>query len=268
MKISIVIPAHNEEKRITRTLEKYCGFLKEKNLNMGQKEFDNFEILVVINNTHDRTEEIVKKYQKKFKEIRYLKFEQGGKGFAVIEGFKDALTRENDLIGFIDADMSTPPEAFYDLVETLKEKSSLEGVIANRWDKKSKINPKQSLLRRILSRGFNLFVRGLFLFNHRDTQCGAKLFRRELLKKIIHKLGSSEWSFDVDLLFYMRREKAKIKSIPTIWCDEVGSNINLKKTPLTMFLSVIRLRLVHSPFDFIVRFYRKLPDSLKIHKIV
>lgn len=107
-------------------------------------------------------------------------------------------------------------------------------------------------------------VRSLFFFTHNDTQCGAKLFRRELIEKVYPKLGSSEWSFDVDLLFYARFFGFRIKSIPTEWHDKKGSKIDIKKTPGRMFFSVIRLRLVHSPFDFILRFHQKLPRKLQI----
>jgi dolichyl-phosphate beta-glucosyltransferase len=106
--ISIVIPAYNEEKRIRNTLEEYYLFFKEKKNN---GEIKNFEMLVVLNACKDNTIEIVKEYQKKYQEIRFLDFEQGGKGFAITEGFKDALNRENDLIGFVDADMATSPIA-------------------------------------------------------------------------------------------------------------------------------------------------------------
>ncbi len=256
--ISIIIPAYNEEKRIGRTLEEYGRFFSDKKRN---KEIKNFEILVVINGTQDKTEEIVKEFSKKYSEIKYLNFKRDGKGFAIIEGFKDALKRESQLIGFVDADMATPPNAFYDLIKNI---GNCQGVIANRLDKRSKIGSR-SFLREVLSRGFNLIVRILFLFNYRDTQCGAKLFKRELIREIAPKLGSSEWSFDVDLLFYARREKARIKSIPTMWIDKRGSSINFKKIPLTMLLSVIRLRLIHSPFNLIVRFYRMLPKRLKFH---
>jgi glycosyltransferase involved in cell wall biosynthesis len=258
-KLSIVIPAHNEEERIKKTLEDYgrfFGSLKKKNL-------IDFEINVILNACKDNTLDVVKAYQKKFYEIRFLNFEPAGKGFAVTEGFKDAIKRNADLIGFVDADGATPPEAFYDLVKTIK---NYDGVIANRWDKKSIIKTKQTALRRAMSRVFNFMVRSLFLLPHNDTQCGAKLFKKELLEKIVPKLGSSEWSFDVDLLFYARREKAKIKSIPTIWEDQKKSRINLKRTPITMFLSVIRLRLIHSPLRFTVQLYRKLPERFKIHK--
>ena len=60
--ISIVIPAHNEEKRIGNTLENYALFFKEKK---KSGEIEDFEIVVVINNTKDRTEEIIKKFSGK-----------------------------------------------------------------------------------------------------------------------------------------------------------------------------------------------------------
>lgn len=258
--ISIVIPAYNEEKRIGKILEKYSLFFEEKK---KKKEIKDFELLVVINNTKDKTEEIVKQFAKKYNEVRYLNFKQGGKGFAIIEGFKDALERDNKLIGFVDGDMSTPPEAFYDLILKIK---NYDGIIADRWDKRSIITPKQSFLRRFISRGYNFIVRTLFLFPYKDTQCGAKLFKREVLEKNINKVVTSNWGFDIALLYCLKKEsRAKIISIPTEWHDEVGSHINLKKTPIMMFASSIRLRLIHSPLNFLVRFYRKLPQKIKIH---
>ena len=252
-RVLIIIPAHNEEKRIGMMLEKYCKFFRER------KEL--IEFLVILNACTDNTLGVVKEFQKKFKEIKFLDFEQQGKGFAITEGFKEALKKDFELIGFVDADMATPPNAFYGLIRHIKNS---DGVIANRWDKRSKVGPR-TFVRKVLSKGGNFIVRSLFFFNHRDTQCGAKLFKKELLAKVLPKLGASEWSFDMDLLFYARREKAKIKSIPTMWEDKRGSNINLKKTPITVLLSIIRLRLIHSPFNFIVRIYRKLPGRWKFH---
>jgi len=258
---SIVIPAYNEEKRIGKMLESYGHFFGKKE---EEKEIDKFEILVVINGTTDKTEEVVKTFSKKYPQIKCLNLKEAGKGFAIIEGFRKALeNRKNKLIGFVDGDLSTPPEAFYDLIRNIKE---YDGIIADRWDKKSIVTPKQSHFRRFISRGYNLIVRTLFLFPYADTQCGAKLFKREILENNINKFGRSKWGFDIVLLYCLRKEsKAKIKSIPTIWRDKVGSHINLKKTPVRMFASALRLRLSHSPFEFIVRFYKKLPGQFKIH---
>src|SRR3989338_1745972 len=253
-KVAIVMPAHNEAKRIGETLGNYLHYFSQ----LKSSDILDFEIIVVLNACIDNTREVVEQFM--CDELIILKYKQGGKGFAVIEGFKDALTRDNDYIGFVDADNATPPNAFYGLVKHI---NGYDGVIADRWDKRSKVNYERNVMRQLMSRVFNSIVRILFLLNYRDTQCGAKLFSRDLIGKIYYKLGSSQWSFDVDLLFYARRENARIKSIPTEWYDKKGSHINMKKTPARMFFSVIRLRLVHSAFEFLARLHGKLPEKMK-----
>jgi len=244
-KVAIVIPAHNEERRIGSTLKNYLSFFR----NLKKKKILNFEIIVVLNGCNDGTKKVVQKC--KAKELRILDFKRAGKGFAIIEGFKYALKKDFSLIGFVDADEATPPIAFYDLVKNI---GGYDGVIANRWDKRSVIKLKQTFSRRFLSRALNLIVRSLFLFPYKDTQCGAKLFKRRVLEKCLDKMISTKWVFDIALIFYLRKYcEAKIKSIPTIWKDKKESKLNLKKTPFTMFLSVIKLRLVNSPFRFLVR---------------
>ena len=169
--ISIVIPAYNEEKRIGKILENYGLFFEDKK---KKKEIKDFELLVAINGTTDKTEEVVKKFSKKFPEIKYLNFKEGGKGFAIVEGFKDALKRkENKLIGFVDGDMSTPPESFYDLIRKI---DGYDGIIADRWNKKSIITPKQSGFRRFISRGYNFIVRTLFLFPYAGIASNSREF--------------------------------------------------------------------------------------------
>ena len=259
MKLSIVIPAHNEEKRVGRTLEEYGKFFNEK---LKNKELDNYEILVVLNACKDNTLAVVKKFQKKNKKIKYLDFKQAGKGFAIIEGYKDILQRDMDLIGFVDADMATPPESFYMLVRNIK---GYDGTIASRWLKGSVIKTKQTILRRITSRGFNFLVRAFFLLPYKDTQCGAKLFKRNVVKTVAADLGITKWAFDVDLLYRIKRKGFKIKEIPTIWEDKKESKLNLTKVPFQMFSSIIRLRLLYSPFKFIVRLYDKMPEKIKLH---
>lgn len=253
-KVSIVIPAYNEEKRIGKTLEEYFDFFNKLKENMVL----DYEIIVVLNACKDNTKAIVEKF--KCNELIVLDFERGGKGFAVVEGFKNALTRNSNLIGFIDADNATPPNVFYGLIRNI---NGYDGIIANRWDKRSKVDYARNISRQFIGRIFNFIVRVLFILPHKDTQCGAKLFKKRLIKEIYPKLGASEWSFDVDLLFYARFFGFKIKSIPTEWHDKKGSKIS-RKTPARMFFSVVRLRLVHSPLYFILRFHQKLPRKMQV----
>ncbi|MBI5391537.1 glycosyltransferase, partial [Candidatus Woesearchaeota archaeon] len=82
MKLSLLIPAYNEEKRIGKTLSLYLPFLTKK----LQKEY---ELLVVLNGCKDNTLSAVKPFMKKYPQLRYKNIPQAiGKGGAIIEGFK------------------------------------------------------------------------------------------------------------------------------------------------------------------------------------
>jgi glycosyltransferase involved in cell wall biosynthesis len=238
------MPAYNEEKRIGATLEAYGRFFN----NLKKEKKLDYEILVVINNTKDKTEEVVKKFQRKNKNIRFLNFKQGGKGFAIIEGFKDSLRRKNDMIGFVDADMATPPESLYRLVLNI---NNFDGVMASRWIKGSIVRGR-TLKKRIFSSGFNFIVRSLFMFNYRDTQCGAKLFKKHLIEKILPELNLTQWAFDVNLLYSCRKHGFIIKEVPTVWQDQKESKIK-PSTPVQMFAGVVRLRAINSPFEPLLR---------------
>lgn len=250
MKISITIPAHNEEKRIGKTLEEYSVYFENLRLEKGL----DYEIIVVINNTNDKTEEVVKKFCVRNKRIKYLNFKQGGKGFAIIEGFKEALKSESELVGFVDADMATSPEAFYELIKNI---GNYDGIIASRREKEAVMKGK-SLARKITSQGFNFIVRALFFFPYKDTQCGAKLFTQRAIKKVYLKSGVTQWAFDIDILYHLKKEGFNIKEIPTIWNDKKGSNINVVRNSIEMFFAVLRLRLIYSPFERIARMLRPL----------
>jgi len=136
-------------------------------------------------------------------------------------------------------------------------------VIASRWMKDSIVEPRQPLSRRIASRLFNTMVNMMFGFRVSDTQCGAKLFTQEAMWKILPELGITQWAFDVDMLFHVRRNGFAIVEIPTVWRDAAGSKVRVVKASLEMTVALVRLRLVHSPFKGIVEIYNRLAKALK-----
>ncbi len=93
-------------------------------------------------------------------------------------------------------------------------------------------------------------VQSLLWLNIKDTQCPAKVIRRRAVEKIHASLLTADLAFDVNLLYSLKREGFSILEVPTEWTDKVGSKVTqtLVRSSLVMFLSVLRLRLIYSPF--------------------
>ena len=256
MTLSIIIPSYNEEKRIGATLREYS-------------KLSDCRILIVVNNTTDKTVEIIKEYQKRHNNIDYLDLKEGGKGRAIIEGYKHALatsTSDSEYIAFVDADMSTQPDEILRLSKKLQCSPEYDGIIASRYIKGANISPKPTFSRIIASRVFNAYIRVLFMFPYKDTQCGAKIFKREVIVAVVPNLITTRWAFDVDLLYNVRKKRFRVLEEPTTWSDKEYSKINFMRAGPFMALSMLRLRLLNSPFKFILDFYDKvLPDKIKFY---
>lgn len=226
--LSIIIPAYNEEKRIGNTLKDYYDyfscFVKK------------FEIIVVTDGCTDKTVEVVKSFRKK--NIISLDFpEKLGKGGGIKEGFRIA---KGDIIGFVDADESVTPKDFNEMVEKIKH---YDCVVASRRTKYSKILEKQPLRRRILGRGYNILVNLLFGLGVKDTQCGAKVFRKVLIKIILKDVHTTGYSFDIDVLWKIKRNKFTIMEHPVTWMHMKEGQFNVRKHMFRMFVEVMKLRL-------------------------
>lgn len=245
MKLSIIVPAYNEEERLAPMLDAYVG-------HFAPLYGDNVEFIVVVNGSVDRTDEVAMDYQTAHSQVHVVvEPKRVGKGGAVIIGFRKA---RGGLVGFTDADGATPPHAYQHLVEGIGEYGA---IIASRWLPTSDVEPRQPVARRIASRIFNAAVRWLFGLKITDTQCGAKLLRREALEVVLPRLGVTRWAFDVDLLFQLRRAGILIREIPTTWHDVRGSKVNIPRASAEMTLAMVRLRLLYSPFRWVVGLYDK-----------
>jgi len=233
----LLIPAHNEERRIEPVLRDYACYFRDHYRGP-------FQLVVVLNGCRDNTRGVVERVAREFPTIRFLDFpEPIGKGGALIEGLK--LAAQAEAIGYVDADGATPPRAFHDLVRHLGE---ADCVIGSRWLPGAILHQMQSGRRRFASRVFHAIVQLLFWMNIRDTQCGAKVLRRQAVARIHDSLRIADMAFDINLLYSLKRAGGRILEVPTEWTDQVGSKVTLFRTSLTMLLSVLRIRLIYSPF--------------------
>ena len=233
----LLIPAYNEERRIEPVLRDYARYFKEHY--QGK-----FQLVVVLNGCTDDTIGVVRRVGMEYPSVTALEFPEAiGKGGALIEGLK--LAPLADIIGYVDADGATPPHAFHDLARRIDE---ADCVIGSRWRPGAVLHVEQSGRRRFASRVFHLIVQCFFRMNIRDTQCGAKVMRREAVEKVHSFLRIADMAFDINLLYALHREGYRILEVPTEWTDMIGSKVTLFRTSLVMFLSVLRIRIIYWPW--------------------
>jgi glycosyltransferase involved in cell wall biosynthesis len=237
----LLIPAYNEEARIGPVLREFAEYYA--------REFPGrFDLCVVLNGCRDNTLGVVQSVAREFPSVRFLNFPDPiGKGGALIEGLKLAQTA--DLIGYVDADGATSPEAFHGLLKKLDD-TGADCIIGSRWLPESVLYQSQTQLRRFISRGFHYIVELLFQMGIKDTQCPAKLLRREAALKIHSQLRIADLAFDVNLLYSIKHIGLSVVEMPIEWTDKIGSKVtqSLMRSSVVMALSVVRLRLIYSPF--------------------
>jgi len=237
--LSIVIPAYNEERRLEKTLSDYIAFFDSR--------LSDIEIIVVTDGCTDQTPQIVDNLSRQYPCIKHIHpTDRLGKGGAVIEGFKAA---SKEMVGFVDGDGSTAPDG---LCIMLDELDNYDSVIASRWVKGANILRQEPFVRVLASRSFNLIVRTLFNLPFKDTQCGAKFFKRSAIMDVIDDLGLTDWSFDVELLYRLKDKGYTIKEIPVTWEYREGSKLNVRNVSTKMLLSVVGLRLKISPLSSLI----------------
>ncbi|HOX36147.1 MAG TPA: glycosyltransferase family 2 protein [Methanoregulaceae archaeon] len=220
---SLVIPAYNEERRIGELFG-------------GIRHFDG-ELIVVCDGS-DRTPRVVEEIAAARPDlaIRCLKFPHRlGKGGGVKSGLLAATAPS---IGFFDADGSTPVAEMERLFALL---GSADAVIGSRWMEGSDVVVRQDILRRIASRGFNVIIRVLFGLRFTDTQCGAKVFRKEALDAVLPEVVSAGFEFDVELLWRLERAGYTVVEAPIAWRNRGDSRV--RSTDMArMLLSLARVR--------------------------
>lgn len=230
MEISIIIPCYNEEKRIKKTLEKIWEYFKSKEID--------FEIIVVDDGSRDKTVEIVEKWKEGKENIKLIKHPKNkGKGAAVKTGVMNA---EGNLILFTDADLSTPIEEYEKLKKFID--SGYDISIGSRGLKESKILVPQPFFRRMIGRIFPFLVRLIVIRKFKDTQCGFKLFKKEVAKEIFKNLKTTGFAFDVEILYNSVKKRYKIKEVPVTWMNSPYSTVKIFRDSFKMFISLLKIR--------------------------
>lgn len=184
--LSVIVPAYRQEKTIQKDLRRITSVLKK----LRYKS----ELICVVDGKTDKTFERAKRLTKKYK-MKVVGYDiNHGKGYAVRFGMAKS---RGDVIAFIDSGMDLDPNGLSMLLEHF-EWYKADVMVGSKRHPVSKVDyPWQ---RRILSIGYQIMVRLMFGLKVRDTQVGLKVFRREVLEKVLPRLLVKAYAFDIEML--------------------------------------------------------------------
>jgi len=229
-KLSIVVPAYNEGKRIEKTLREMSAFL--------QKQAFTYEILVVNDGSKDNTAEVVSGLSAQIANLKLIdNKENHGKGWVVKQGMLEAT---GDIRLFMDADNSTKVDEITKFLPYFEQGYDL--VIGSRRISGAVIAVHQPWFRDLQGSIFRLIVHILVPLGVTDSQCGFKAFTDKAAKAIFSKQRIFRWAFDVEILALARKMKFKIKETPITWVNDVESHVKLSGK-IKMLFEVIQVRL-------------------------
>lgn len=230
--LSIVIPAYDEEKRLSGTLERITGYLKSE-----QWKFS--EVIVVDDGSRDGTVRVAEKFRSRVRSVRVLRNPGNrGKGYAVRHGMLEA---KGEWTLFTDADLSTPIEELEKLW-TAAQEARAQVAIGSRALDRSLIGVHQPLFRESAGKLFNLTARVITGLPFWDTQCGFKLFETKAAREIFRRQQLERFGFDVEVLFIARKLGYSSIEVPVQWNDVAGTKVGAVNG-LSAFLDPLRVRL-------------------------
>jgi dolichyl-phosphate beta-glucosyltransferase len=226
--VSVVIPAYNEVSRILPTLFSTIDHFVTLQIS--------HEIIVVDDGSWDATAELVREVSRRLKSVRLICLPSNmGKGAAVRAGVRNA-TGEQVLIA--DADGATPIGEYSELQAALMAGADL-AIGSRQPTEHTQVN--RQLKRWLMGRTFALLVNGWAVPGIADTQCGFKLFKSEVARRVFSLQTLNGFAFDVELLRIARVLNYVVVEVPINWADVAGSKMNLVRDSLRMLWDVLRI---------------------------
>ena len=230
MKILIVLPTYNEAKNIEEVINRLL-------------KFEPADILVVDDNSPDRTSQIVKEIMKEEKRVNLIERPKKlGLGTAYITGFKWGLNKNYDYFFEMDADLSHDPTEIPNFLKKLKE--GYDVVVGSRYVNNTISVVGWDFKRLLLSKFANWYARKILGIKMSDITSGYRAYSRKALERIdLDSIRSNGYAFQIEMIYWAVRSGLKVAEIPIIFYERnSGSSKMSKKIALEAAIVVWKLR--------------------------
>lgn len=229
-KLSVVLPVYNEVDVLERNAVKIHSFLSGS--------FPSFEILIVDNGSTDGTLDKAVELSNRYESIRAIHLDAKGRGRALRAAW---LSCDSETVSYMDIDIATDLEAFPRMIRAVEDGCDI--AIGSRWIPGAVVH--RSLMRGVLSGGYNTLLKILLGAGFSDAQCGFKAIKRDVFLALAPNLKNDEWFFDTELLYKASKKGFAIREIPVKWDERKDrkSKVNVLPTIIDYLVLAIKLRL-------------------------
>lgn len=228
-RISVVMPAYNEARRLPETLAQLNSFASSD----GRIS----ELIIVDDGSRDDTAAVVNAARGGSLPIRLITYRSNaGKGYAVRRG---VMTASGDTILITDADLSTPISEISSLLAALDH---ADVVIGSRALARSEVRVRQAWYRQKMGRTFNSLMAAITGLPFRDTQCGFKLLRTDAARRIFTQATVDRFAWDVEILMIACSMGYRVEEIPVVWINSPDSRVRILRDSSRMLFDTLRMR--------------------------
>jgi dolichyl-phosphate beta-glucosyltransferase len=229
--LSLVVPAYNESRRLPPYLESIRD-------HMAQQFGDAYEVLVVDDGSSDALPHVLQDECAQWPQLEVLRHDVNqGKGAAVRTGM---LAARGDLLLFADADGATPICEENRLRAAINAGADL--AVASRLVRSRDVQRRRNWFRGLIGRLFAGAARLAVRLPVLDTQCGFKMFRREVGQQLFEQVTERGYLFDIEILLLAVRHGYRVAEVPVNWADRPGSRLNMAGELWRILRGLWRLR--------------------------
>ncbi|BEP13064.1 bifunctional glycosyltransferase family 2/GtrA family protein [Acidothermaceae bacterium B102] len=226
--LDVVVPVYNEEAQLEATVRRLDEHLR--------RHFPySYRITVADNASTDDTPVIARRMSRQLPNVRMVRMEQKGRGRALSKVWSES---DADVLAYMDVDLSTDLNALLPLVAPLISGHS-DLAIGSRLARGSHVvrGPKRELI----SRCYNLVLRGTLAARFSDAQCGFKAIRGDVAKRLLPMVQDTGWFFDTEMLVLAEKAGLRIHEVPVDWIDDPDSRVDIKATAIADLKGVVRV---------------------------
>ncbi|WP_372735052.1 glycosyltransferase [Nocardioides sp.] len=225
--VDVVIPVYNEEVALGRSVERVLEHLADLPWS--------FRVTIADNASTDGTAVIARRLAHQHEAVRVVHLAEKGRGRALKRVWSES---DADVLVYMDVDLSTDLNALLPLIAPLISGHS-DLAIGTRLSSSSRV--RRGPKREVISRGYNLIVRGALRTHFTDAQCGFKAIRRDVAREMLPLVEDDAWFFDTELLVLAERAGLRIHEVPVDWIDDPDSRVDILNTAYEDIRGIARL---------------------------